>query len=164
MAAAVVGLFEGTIAQVAALAVLMPVVAGQGGNTGAQSLAIVIRGIAIREIVTGAEGRVIKKELLASVINSCVIAVLTAALVFGWQHWLQNAGFSKSLALSTVILLSMIVNMVAAALAGTVIPLLLKSLGRDPAQSSSIFLTTVTDIVGFGSFLGFAVLFLPALI
>ena len=164
MAAAVVGLFEGTIAQVAALAVLMPVVAGQGGNTGAQSLAIVIRGIAIREIVTGAEGRVIKKELLASVVNSCVIAMLTAALVFGWQLWLQDAGVTRSLALSIVIFLSMIVNMVAAALAGTIIPLLLKSMGRDPAQSSSIFLTTVTDIIGFGSFLGFAVLLLPSLV
>lgn len=163
MAAAVVGMFEGIIAQVAALAVLMPVVAGQGGNTGAQSLAIVIRGIAIREIIHGAEMKVIKKELYASIINGIAIAILTAVAVFAWQYLMDGSGMTKAIGLSAVIFLSMIINMVAAAFAGTVIPLVLKSLGRDPAQSSSIFLTTVTDIVGFSSFLGFAVLFLPML-
>ncbi len=163
MAAAVVGLFEDVIAQVAALAVLMPVVAGQGGNTGAQSLAVVIRGLALREIITGSERRVVVKETLAGVINGIAIAVISALAVVVWQMSIEQAGPKKSGGLAAVIFLAMIINMGAAALAGAIIPLVLQTLGRDPAQSSSIFLTTVTDIVGFASFLGFAVLFLPLL-
>ena len=163
LAAAVVGLFEETIAQVAALAVLMPVVAGQGGNTGAQSLAVVIRGLALREIITGSERRVVTKEVIAGIINGIAVAVVTGAAVYIWQMFLVHAGTTKSLGLSLVIFLAMIINMAAAAFAGAIIPLVLRAFGRDPAQSSSIFLTTVTDIVGFASFLGFAVLFLPML-
>lgn len=158
MAAAVVGLFEDIIAQVAALAVLMPVVAGQGGNTGSQSLAVVMRGIALREIIPGMKKRVIRKELIAGIINGVSIAVVTAAAVFFWRLTTgDSVGVCTGLAL--VIGLSMVVNMGAAAFSGAVIPLALKWAGRDPAQSASIFLTTVTDIVGFGSFLGFAVAF-----
>lgn len=164
LAAAVVGLFEETIAKVAALAVLMPVVAGQGGNTGAQSLAVVIRGLALREIISGMERRVVMKELIAGIINGVAVAIVTAFTVLFWQLVLEHSSVTKALALSLVIFLAMIINMGAAALAGAVIPIILKSLGRDPAQSSSIFLTTVTDIVGFASFLGFAVLFLPKLV
>lgn len=163
MAAAVVGLFEDVIAQVAALAVLMPVVAGQGGNTGAQSLAVVIRGLALRELISGTERRVVMKELLAGIINGIAVAIVTGLAVFVWQMFLEESGLSKATGLAAVIFLAMIINMGAAALSGAVIPLVLRTLGRDPAQSSSIFLTTVTDIVGFASFLGFAVLFLPML-
>ncbi len=162
-AAAVVGLFEDVIAQVAALAVLMPVVAGQGGNTGAQSLAVVIRGLALRELIAGTERRVVMKEFWAGVANGCAVAIVTAIAVFCWQMFFEHAGMTKATGLSIVIFLAMIINMGAAALAGALIPLVLKSMGRDPAQSSSIFLTTVTDIVGFASFLGFAVAFLPML-
>ena len=163
MAAAVVGLFEGIIAQMAALAVLLPVVAGQGGNTGSQALAVMMRGLALREIVPGVRKRVIMKELMGGLINSVGVAVVTAVCVLGWRLSAgDTVGPSSGLAL--VIGLSMVVNMAAAALSGAVIPLVLKSLGRDPAQSSAIFLTTVTDIVGFGSFLGFAVLFKPLLL
>ncbi len=154
LAAAVVGLFESTIEQVTALAVLLPVVAGQGGNTGAQSLAVVMRGMALRELPPGSTRRLLWKEGLGAFLNGTAIAAGTGAAVFLWDgRW----------ALAAVIFLAMIVNMTAAGLAGAVIPLLLRMLGRDPAQSSSIFLTTVTDIVGFASFLGFAALFLPAL-
>lgn len=163
MAAAVVGIFEDIIAQVAALAVLLPVVAGQGGNTGAQSLAVVIRGLALREIIAGVERRVIVKELLGGVINGVATAIVTAVAVFVWQMFIEQSDSMKAIGLSLVIFFAMIINMVAAALAGAVIPLVLRAFGRDPAQSSSIFLTTVTDIVGFASFLGFAVLFLPML-
>ncbi len=163
MAAAVVGIFEDTIAQVAALAVLLPVVAGQGGNTGAQSLAVVIRGIALREIFTGVRRRVVIKETVAGFINGVGTAVIAAAAVFIWQRYIESAGQTRAIGLSVIIGVAMVINMGAAALAGAVIPLVLKSLGRDPAQSSSIFLTTVTDIVGFASFLGFAVLLLPML-
>jgi magnesium transporter len=155
LAAAVVGLFEGTIQKVTALAILLPIVSGQGGNTGAQALAVVMRGLALREIISGATKRVIVKEVLAGLFNGIAIAIGTAAAVWIWS---RNNG------LALVILLSMIVNMVAAGLSGAGIPLILKALNRDPAQSSSIFLTTVTDCVGFASFLGFAVIFMPLLV
>jgi magnesium transporter len=155
LAAAVVGAFEGTIQKVTALAVLLPIVSGQGGNTGAQALAVVMRGLALREIISGAAKRVIVKEVLAGLFNGVAIAIGTAAAVWIW---------SKNYGLALVILLSMIVNMVAAGLSGATIPLILKALNRDPAQSSSIFLTTVTDCVGFASFLGFAVIFMPLLV
>ncbi|MFC1857571.1 magnesium transporter [Thermodesulfobacteriota bacterium] len=155
LAAAVVGLFEGTIQKVTALAVLLPIVSGQGGNTGAQALAVVMRGLALREILSGMANRVIVKEVLAGLINGVAIAVLTAAAVWVWA---ANVG------LSLVIGLAMIVNMAAAGLSGATIPLVLKALNRDPAQSSSIFLTTVTDVVGFAAFLGFAALFMPLLV
>lgn len=154
MAASVVAVFEDTIAKIAALAVLLPIVSGQGGNSGAQSLAIVMRGLALREILSGTRKQVVIKEVTAGLFNGIAVAVVTAFAVYCWK-W--NVG------LALVILLAMIVNMVAASLAGAVIPMLLKALGRDPAQSASIFLTTVTDIVGFASFLGFAVLFMEML-
>ena len=155
LAAAVVGAFEGTIQKVTALAVLLPIVSGQGGNTGAQALAVVMRGLALREIISGAAKRVIVKEVLAGLFNGIAVAVGTAGAVWIW---------SKNYGLALVIFLSMIVNMVAAGLSGATIPLILKALNRDPAQSSSIFLTTVTDCVGFASFLGFAVIFMPLLV
>jgi magnesium transporter len=158
MAAAVVGMFEGIIAKMAALAVLLPVVAGQGGNTGSQSLAVVMRGLALREIIPGTSRRVISKEALAGLINGLAVAVVTAFAVFGWRV-LKADSLQSCMGLALVIGLSMTVNMLAAAFSGAVIPLILKAMGRDPAQSAAIFLTTVTDIVGFASFLGFAVLF-----
>jgi magnesium transporter len=154
-AAAVVGLFESTIEKVTALAILLPVVAGQGGNTGAQSLAIVMRGIALRELMPGTTRRLLKKEMLGALINGIAVALVTGAAVFLWDG---------RIGLMLVITLAMIVNMTAAGLAGAAIPLILRALGRDPAQSASIFLTTVTDVVGFAAFLGFAVLFMPFLI
>lgn len=154
MAAAVVGLFEGTIAQVAALAVLLPIVSGQGGNSGAQSLAIVMRGLALREILTSGRKQVIVKEVTAGFFNGLAVAAVTATAVFFWK-W--------NVALAVVILLAMVVNMVAASLAGAAIPMILKAIGRDPAQSASIFLTTVTDIVGFAAFLGLAAAFMEFL-
>jgi len=162
LAAAVIGMFEGLIAKVAALAVLLPVVAGQGGNTGAQSMAIVMRGLALREIIPGARKRVIRKELLGGVINGLCVASITAAAVLAWRL-IEGDSTRAGLAMSLVIGLAMVVNMAAAAGAGAIIPLLLRAVGRDPAQSASIVLTTVTDIVGFASFLGFASLLLPLL-
>ncbi len=160
MASAVVGIFEATIAKVAALAVLLPVVAGQGGNTGSQSLAVVMRGLALREVVPGVKRRLIMKEFTAGLINGVAVAVVTSAAVFAWR---MTAGdpLSVGAGLALVIGLAMIVNMAAAAIAGAVIPLALQVLGRDPAQSAAIFLTTVTDIVGFAAFLGFAAAMMP---
>lgn len=163
MAAAVVGLFEGMIAKVAALAVLLPIVAGQGGNTGAQSLAVVMRGLALREIIPGVKRRVVIKELLGGTINGISVAVVTAALVFGWRLS-KGDPTSVCTGLAAVIGIAMIANMAAAALSGAAIPLILQTLGRDPAQSASIFLTTVTDIVGFAAFLGLATTFSSILV
>jgi magnesium transporter len=154
VASMVVGLFETTIQQVTALAVLMPIVAGQGGNTGAQSLAVVMRGIALREILPGSVARLVRKELLGALLNGLAVAGATGLAVWAWDG---------RIGLAIVIMLAMVVNMTAAGLFGAAIPLTLRALGRDPAQSASIFLTTVTDVVGFAAFLGFAALLLPIL-
>jgi magnesium transporter len=149
LAAAVVGLFDQTIATFTALAVLMPVVAGQAGNTGAQSLAVVIRGLALREIRLGHAPRVLRKEALAALINGSCVALLTS---LGTYVWSGNGG------LTLVIGVSMVGSMFIAALAGATVPMVLTALDRDPATASSIVLTTVTDIAGFSSFLGLATL------
>lgn len=149
MAAAVVGIFESTIAKYTALAVLLPVVAGQSGNTGAQALAVTMRGLALREIRPRQWARVVFKEMNVGLWNGLAVAATTALGVWVWS---QSAG------LCLVIGVSMVVSMMMACLSGAAIPILLTTVGQDPAQSSSIFLTTVTDIVGFFSFLGIATL------
>jgi len=154
LAAAVVGLFENTIAQVTALAVLLPVVAGQSGNAGAQALAVTMRGLALREISLRDWLRVTVKEVQVGLVNGISIAVTCGIGVFLW---------SGSFGLVLVIAMSMVLAMVAAGFAGAVVPIVLKRLGQDPAQSSSIVLTTVTDVAGFFSFLGIATLLMSML-
>lgn len=149
LAAAVVGVFESTIAQFTALAVLLPVVAGQSGNTGAQALAVTMRGLALREFGTSQWRRVAQKEVGAAMINGFAIAATTAVGVLVW---------SGSYGLALIITISMVISMTAAGLSGVLIPVALSALRQDPAQSSSIILTTVTDVVGFFSFLGIATL------
>jgi len=149
LAASVVGLFEETIARVTALAVLLPVVAGQSGNTGAQAQAVTMRGLALREVRARQWLAVVSKEVLAGAGNGIAIALTTGAAVYLW---------SRSTGLALVIVLSMMISMTMAGFAGAAIPMLLTALRQDPAQSSSIILTTVTDIVGFFSFLGIATL------
>jgi magnesium transporter len=147
LAAAVVGLFEGTIARFTALAVLLPVVAGQSGNTGAQALAVTMRGLTLREITLRQWLRVVVKEGSVGLINGVAVAVVTVAGVYLW---------SGSPGLCLVIGVAMAVSMTVAGIAGAGVPLVLRALGQDPAQSSSIVLTTVTDVTGFFSFLGLA--------
>lgn len=149
LAAAVVGLFEETIAGYTALAVLLPVVAGQSGNTGAQALAVTMRGLALREVRARQWLRVVLKETRVGLLTGVAVALTTGVAVLVW---------SGSTGLTFVIVASMVISMVAAALAGAVIPIVLTAVGQDPAQSSSIVLTTVTDVVGFFSFLGIATL------
>ena len=150
LAASVVGVFENTIAQFTALAVLLPVVAGQSGNTGAQALAVIMRGLALREIQIRHWQRVLLKEVLAGALNGIAIAIVTG---LGVMIWSQSAG------LAMVIGVAMVISMALAGLSGAAIPLVLTRLGQDPAQSASIILTTVTDIVGFLSLLGLATQF-----
>jgi magnesium transporter len=147
LAASVVGLFEDTIARFTALAVLLPVVAGQSGNAGAQALAVTMRGLALREISVRHLPRVVWKEVNVGVLNGLAVAAVCALGVWLW---------SGSAGLVAVISISMVVSMVAAGFSGAAIPIVLNRLGFDPAQSSSIVLTTVTDVVGFFSFLGVA--------
>jgi magnesium transporter len=155
LAAAVVSLFEGIIAKITVLAIFLPVVAGQGGNAGAQSLAIVMRGLVMREIPNQKIWNLIFKESLLGIINGAVIGILTAVVA-----WLWNGNPFLGL----VIGLGMLVNLFFAGLSGASIPIVMKFVGLDPAQSSSIILTTVTDVVGFLAFLGFAVIFQQHLI
>jgi len=154
LAAAVVGLFESTIAQFTALAVLLPVVAGQSGNTGAQSLAVTMRGLALKEIYPRMWPRIVMKEFNVGVMNGIAVALTTGLGVYVW---------SQSIGLTIVIMVSMVLSMAIASVSGSLIPIILTILGQDPAQSSSIFLTTITDIAGFFSFLGIATLFMHML-
>lgn len=154
LAAFVVGLFEGTIAQVTALAVLLPVVAGQSGNSGMQALAVTMRGLALREVRLADWPRLVVKESGVGLLNGLAVAATTMIGVFLW---------SRSLGLVAVIGLSMTMAMVIAGVAGTCVPLVLRARGHDPAQSSSIVLTTVTDVCGFLSFLGLATLLIGVL-
>ena len=149
LAASVVGLFENTIAQVTALAILLPVVAGQSGNAGAQALAVTMRGLALREITIRHWFVVMFKEVRVGLLNGLAIALTCGIGVYFW---------SGSTGLVAVICLSMVLAMVAAGFAGAVVPIVLVRLGQDPAQSSSIILTTITDVAGFFSFLGIATL------
>jgi magnesium transporter len=155
LAASVVAVFEDIIAKITILAVFLPVVAGQGGNAGAQSLAVVMRGIVLREIRPSTGMRLVVKEGCLGALNGLIIGVVTALIAWFWKG---------SPFLGVVIGLGMLVNLTAAGAAGAAIPLVMKRLGFDPAQSSSIILTTITDIVGFFAFLGFAVLFQQYLI
>jgi len=154
LAASVVGLFEDTIARVTALAVLLPVVAGQSGNTGAQALAVTMRGLALREVRTRHWLQVVVKESLAGAGNGVAVALTTAGAVYLW---------SRSPGLAMVIGLSMVLSMTIAGLSGAAIPMILTALRQDPAQSSSIVLTTVTDVAGFFSFLGIATILMSTL-
>lgn len=149
LAATVVGLFEGTIARFTALAVLLPVVAGQSGNSGMQALAVTMRGLTLREVGLRHWPRLIAKEAGVGILNGLAIALTTMLGVFLW---------SRSLGLTLVIGLAMVLAMVIAGVCGALVPVVLKAFGQDPAQSSSIVLTTFTDVGGFLSFLGLATL------
>ncbi|MBL8729882.1 MAG: magnesium transporter [Planctomycetes bacterium] len=155
LAAGVVALFEDTIARMTVLAVFLPVVAGQGGNAGAQSLAIVMRGLVMREVPRNGVRRLILKEALLGTVSGAATGAVTALVAWLWNGnpWL-----------GLVIGIAMVINLFAAGLAGAAIPLLMRALRLDPAQSSSIVLTTVTDVVGFFAFLGLALAFEPLIV
>ncbi|MGD2119340.1 MAG: magnesium transporter [Chromatiales bacterium] len=151
MASWVIGLFEATIDKVVALAVLMPIVASMGGIAGSQTLALTIRGIALGQLSASNSRWLILKELAVGSINSLVWAVLVAFVAGFWFN---------SLMLAILIAAALSINLVMAAIMGTVLPLLLNRMGIDPALAGSVLLTTVTDIVGFFAFLGLATVFL----
>jgi len=147
LAGSVVAMFEDFIARIAVLAVFLPIIAGQGGNAGTQTLVVVLRGMLMREIAPHNAWQLVRTEVFVGFVNGAAIGFITAAAAWAWKG---NAW------LGLVVGVAMVVNMVAAGLAGALIPVTMKRLGYDPAHSSGIFLTTVTDVVGFFAFLSTA--------
>ena len=150
-AAVVVSFFEGTIARVTALAVFMPVVAGMGGNAGTQTLTVIVRGIALGELSWGNSRKALLKEFTVGIGNGLVLGLVAAVVAWGMRG---------NLAIGLLLGAAMVVNMFVAATAGTLIPLGLRAANIDPALASSVFITTMTDVFGFLSFLGLATLFI----
>jgi magnesium transporter len=149
LAAWVVGLFEATIQQIVALAVLMPIVASMGGVAGTQTMTLMIRGLALGQVERANARWLLGKEVAVALLNGLAWATVVAAVSMLWYHdW----------RIAAVIFLAMVVNLFAAALAGVLVPLGLKRLGVDPAVAGGVVLTTVTDVVGFASLLGLGTL------
>lgn len=153
LASAVISIFEATIDQLVALAVLMPIVASMGGNTGTQALTVAVRALATKQISKSNMWRLIWKEGLVGMINGLAFALIMGLIA---ALWFNDA------TLGFVIGIAMLVNLFIAGLSGAGIPILLNRMGSDPAVSSSIFLTTITDVIGFFAFLGLASLFLTS--
>ena len=151
LASMVIGLFDGTIEEMVALAILMPIVASMGGNAGTQTLTIAVRSLSTRDLIPLNYKRIINREILVSFLNGVLFALILGILS---AFWFGN------FALGGVLAIAMVLNMVVAGFAGIIIPLILNKLGIDPALASSVFVTTVTDVVGFFSFLGLAAIFL----
>jgi len=151
LAASVVKQFQGTIAHIVALAVLMPIVAGMGGNAGTQVLALCVRGLALGQLGATNVQVLIWKEIRVALLNGVALGIILGGIVWAWfGEW----------PLALVIASALTINLLFAALAGVLVPVLLKRMGYDPALAGSVILTTVTDVMGFFSFLGLATLVL----
>ena len=151
VASAVIALFESTIEKAVALAVLMPIVASMGGNAGTQTLTVAVRALAMKELTTSNAARVVWKEVIVGTLNGLMFAAVAGGLTWIW---------SRDPVLSAVIGAAMIINLVVAGFSGAMIPLMLEKMKVDPAVASGVFLTTVTDVIGFFAFLGLAALVL----
>ena len=154
MAAFVVRAFQATIDQVVVLAVLMTIVASMGGNAATQALTVIVRGIALGELTWGNSRKAVFKEALVGLGNGLALGTLG-----GGVAWLM----SGNLFLGLILALAMVINMLVAAIAATVIPISLRALKIDPALASAVFITTLTDVFGFFTFLGLATIFLQYL-
>ena len=146
----VISKFGATIEQMVALAFLMPIVASMGGNAGMQTLAVTIRALATKELSSGNFGKIVTKEFIIGVLNGFIFAIITGIIVQLWFNELN---------LSILIAISMILNMIVAGLFGILVPVSLKKFNIDPAIASSVFVTTITDVIGFLSFLGLGAYF-----
>jgi len=151
LASWVIGLFGATIEKQVALAILMPIVASMGGIAGNQTLTLMIRGIALGQVSSGNARRLLNKEMLVGMLNGLTWALIISAIVMFWFD---------DLLLGSIIAAAMLINLIVAALAGATIPLLLRRMGIDPALAGGVVLTTITDVVGFLSFLGLAAMVL----
>ena len=151
IASTAISLFAETLEKVVALAILMPIVASMGGVAGSQTLTVVIRGMALGQIERSNLSWLLSKEFAVGALNGLLYALVVGAIVSLWfGDWIM----------AVIIGLAMAINLMAAALTGTLLPILLRSLNIDPALAGTVILTTVTDIVGFVSFLGLAAIFL----
>tara|TARA_B110000438_G_scaffold98475_1_gene97417 strand:+ start:4068 stop:5453 length:1386 start_codon:yes stop_codon:yes gene_type:complete len=151
IASVVIGFFQDDIEKVVALAVLMPIVASMGGNAGMQTLAVTIRALATKEISSSNFSKIISKEFFIGILNGIIFAIISAIIVQFWFNEIQ---------LSFLIAASMVLNMIVAGLFGILVPITLKKFNIDPAIASSVFVTTVTDVIGFLSFLGLGAYYL----
>ncbi|MEP2945161.1 MAG: magnesium transporter [Lentilitoribacter sp.] len=147
LASVIIGLFDATIQQMVALAILMPIVASMGGNAGTQTMTVTVRALAVKDLDIYNAGRIILREAAVGGLNGIIFAVLIGVVS---AVWFDNID------LGVVIGVAMIINMISAALAGILLPLILDKMGFDPAISSTVFVTTVTDVIGFFAFLGLA--------
>ena len=153
MAAAVVGVFSDTIQRWVVLAFYMPIIAGMGGNASAQAMAVAVRGIALGQVDRSLLGRVLVRQFLVGLMTGVTIGIVTGAIAAIFHH-------EQGWTLAVVVMLALVINHTIAAISGAAIPFIMKSLGFDPAQSATIFATTVTDVGGFFSLLGLAALLL----
>lgn len=157
IAAAVVGIFADTLERIVLLAVFLPVLAGQSGNTGCQALAVALRGMTLGELGNGKEKTLVFKEAILGVCNGALVGV-TAGI--GMLIYAISQGNGTPVALALIVFTAMTASCLISGIAGALIPLTLKKLGADPATASSIFLTTATDVASMGIFLGLATLML----
>lgn len=151
LASIIIGLFDATIEEIVALAVLMPIVASMGGNAGTQTLTVTVRALATKELTGANAYRIITKEVIVGVFNGVIFAILTGLVTWVWFQSPELGG---------VIAVAMVINMIVAGFSGAAIPIVLDRFGADPAIASSVFLTTMTDVVGFFAFLSLAALVL----
>jgi magnesium transporter len=147
LAAGTIGLFEDTLQKYVLLAIYMPIVAGMGGNAATQTLAVLVRGIALKQIELKTAWGTLRNEIGASLVNGLINGLLVAVVVVLFNHDLKIA---------IILALAMVINLVVAAFFGTLVPLIMSRLGKDPAASATIFITTATDVLGFLAFLGLA--------
>jgi len=156
LAASVVAIFEDTLNRVVLLAAFIPVLAGQSGNTGCQALAVTLRGVTLGDLKAGDERALVMKEGTLGLMNGILVG---ASAALGMLAYATIAGNEKAIPLALVVWMAMIVSCVVSGLCGALVPLALRKFGADPATASSIFLTTATDVVSMGVFLGLATLF-----
>lgn len=158
VAAAVVGVFQGTLDRLVLLAVFLPVLAGQSGNTGCQALAVALRGMTLGDLKQGEERKLVLKEGMLGLLNGMLVGISAGIGMWIYATMGHNP---NALMLAVVVWIAMSVSCVVSGLSGALIPLLLRKIGADPATASSIFLTTATDVISMGTFLGLATLLVP---
>jgi len=151
IASMTIGMFQATIDQIVYLAILMPIVASMGGVAGTQTLTIMIRGLTLQQINSSNLNWLFKREVAVSVVNGMVLSILVGGITYLWF---------ESYVLSLVISIAMVINLISSAIAGILIPIILRKFNQDPAIAGSVVVTTVTDVIGFFSFLGLAAIFL----
>ena len=158
IAAGVVSIFEDTIGRITVLAVFLPVLAGQSGNTGCQSLAVSLRGMTLGELKTGGGGVILVKEAALGLANGALVGLTAGAGMFAYASWQHTA--ESPYKLGAIVFIAMTLSCFLSGVSGVLVPLTLKKFGADPATASSIFLTTATDVASMGFFLGIATLWL----